>query len=154
MSELLKLLVIYGFSMILSCLWEVLIIHIAFLLLRQYSLGYHLPSNFRCIVGSILLFPVLCKISLIYELKITFTIFIIVILSILILGPVGTAKNKVFNESHLKFLKRKNFMRIVLIFIIYIFVPQKIQMLITLGVMIQLLMLIIQFTINKKEGLT
>lgn len=102
-SEASRLFVVYMITILIGCLVEVLITHLTFYILRQVCFGYHFPTSKQCLIGSILLFPILCKLTTYIEVDILF-LYIVTFLSLLlivVLAPRGT-KNTLFLMLHIE----------------------------------------------------
>lgn len=153
LSDIYKMVAVYFVAIALNCWLEVFIMHLAFFTIRQVSLGYHFSNNLLCVFWSIILFPVLCKLFIMFDLGDTNFLLIICVMFICFVAPVGTKKNKVINANHRKYLKKHVFIRLIVILLTYVIVPHSIKMLITLGVFVQCIMLFVQLILNKKEGL-
>ena len=153
LSDSYKLLAVYGVALILNCWLEVFVMHITFYTLRQVSLGYHFTSNITCVISSVLLFPILCKLMLVLNFKYDEPLFLVSLLVILVLAPVGTIKNPVINRRHRTYLKKSTISRVFIVFVLYQVLPGQIKVLVALGVFVQSLMLLVQLIINKSEGI-
>ncbi|MEC1717899.1 accessory gene regulator ArgB-like protein [Schinkia azotoformans] len=150
LSDLSKFIAVYGVAILLDCWYQVIIMHLAFYFLRQVSLGYHFSSNLQCMIGSILLFPVLCKIQLMIALEGNLIILLVSTFILFLFAPVGTKKHGVVNQKHRSYLQKKCWIRLVIILVLYLLLPQNIQPFIALGVSVQAILVIIQFILNKK----
>lgn len=152
-SEIQKLLIVYGIAIFLNCLLEAFVTHISFYILRQVCLGFHFENKATCIIWSIVLFPILSKISTYTKLDSLNLLIILGGSSLILLGlaPRGTAKHAVINDAHKQYLKKKIIKRIVILFIIALFIPPYFQKLITLGIIIELCLVILQIFKQSKE---
>lgn len=152
-SEMQKLLIIYGVAIFLNCLLEAFVTHISFYILRQVCFGFHFENKATCIIWSIVLFPILSKISTYVRLDNLHLLIILGGSSLILLGiaPRGTAKHAVINDAHKQYLKKKIIKRIVILFIIALFIPPYFQKLITLGIIIELCLVILQIFKQPKE---
>ncbi|HHW38354.1 MAG TPA: accessory gene regulator B family protein [Bacillales bacterium] len=150
LSDLSKFIAVYGVAILLDCWFQVIIMHLAFYLLRQVSLGYHFSSNLQCVIGSILLFPVLCKIQIILTFENHLLLLLVSTFLLFLFAPVGTEKHGIVSPKHHGYLQKKCWIRLVIILVLYLLLPQNIQPFIALGVSVQAILVIIQFILNKK----
>ena len=152
-QELYKLLLVYFIAILMNVVVEVFIVHGTFFFIRQVALGYHFSSKIECILWSILLFPVLCKLVLFmdfnYNLISNTSIFIIIIILLAIIGPVGTAKTPI-TWKHSEYLRKNLYIRLIILSVIFLFSPINIQFLLVIGLLIQLIMIILQLIKNKR----
>ncbi|MEG0577872.1 MAG: accessory gene regulator B family protein [Bacilli bacterium] len=152
-SEIGRLLVVYTIAILLGCLLEVFIAHLTFYVLRQVCFGFHFQTSRQCMVGSILLFPGLCKLTTNLDVKFILLsiITLVSLLVVMILAPKGTKKHPVINAAHRKYLKRIIYKRAIILYGIYLLLPIAFLKFITLGILLQLLMLLLEIINQKKE---
>nr|WP_239585764.1 accessory gene regulator B family protein [Lysinibacillus composti] len=154
LSELIKLLIIYLAAILLDCVLPTFITHLAFLILRQVCLGYHFNGLFTCIVWSIITFPVAvkCLMELHHHLNFSsatlYVIFCIFLLMVYLLAPKGTVNQPIINEKHCRFLRKKMCFRMLLLIGVFFFSSVEIKLLISYGVLIEVIMLTLQTTIK------
>jgi accessory gene regulator B len=125
--------------------------HITFLILRQVCFGYHFVNNIQCYLWSIILFPVLCQVKYVISANLSLPILFISLILLIVFAPVGTKKNPILNKDHRKYLRKKFWFRVIYILIISFSLPTSFRLFVALGVMIQTLMVLIQYFINKRE---
>lgn len=154
LSELYKFIIVYGVALILDCVIPTLITHLSFILLRQVSFGYHLSGNLSCVLWSIVIFPVLSDILLTIQVKPQWTWFISLfsIIIVLLYAPLGTNKHRIINDQHRRYLRKKLYIRLLIIIICFMISPLIIKQFIALGLFIQCIALIIQLFI-REDGL-
>ncbi|GLC90555.1 accessory gene regulator B family protein [Lysinibacillus piscis] len=152
-SEVGRLFIVYSIALLLGCLLEVMITHIAFYVLRQVCFGFHFQTSRQCLIGSILLFPILCKLTT--YIKIDGTLLsILTLLSLLLvvyLAPQGTKKHSILNTAHRDYLKKKIYKRAIILYGIYLLLPSTLLPFITLGILLELFMLLLEIYNQKKE---
>jgi len=151
-SEAFKLLIVYTIAILLGCLLEVAITHMSFYLLRQVCFGYHFLTSRQCLIGSILLFPVLCKFATYLKIE-TLFLSILTFLSLLlviVLAPKGTKKHSVLNAAHRDYLKKKIYNRATILCGIYLLLPSDLLKFITLGIFLELFMLLLEIYYQKR----
>ncbi|GEM_PF-915582 len=151
-SEAVKLLIVYTIAILLGCLLEVAITHMSFYLLRQVCFGYHFPTNRQCLIGSILLFPVLCKLATYLKIE---TLFLSILtfqslFLVIVLAPQGTKKHSVLNAAHRHYLKKKIYKRATILCGIYLLFPSDLLKFITLGIFLELFMLLLEIYDQKR----
>ncbi len=152
-SETVKLLIVYIIASLLGCLLEVAVTHMSFYLLRQVCFGYHFSTSRQCLIGSILLFPVLCKI-VIYIKFTTLFLSILTLLSLLLvvaIAPQGTKKHPILNVAHRGYLKKKIYKRSTILCGIYLLLPRDLLKFFTLGIFLELFMLLLEIYYQKRE---
>lgn len=154
LTDFYKLIAVYGVSILLDCLLEVFIMHVSFLMLRQVCFGYHFVNNIQCFIWSIVLFPIFCKIQYIISANVCVPILLISIILLVIFSPVGTKKHPVINQLHKKYLRKKCWYRVIFILIISYLLPQELRLFVSLGVVVQTLLVLIQYILNIREVLS
>lgn len=104
-------------------------------------------------VGSILLFPVLCKLTANVEVNFVLLsiITILSLITVVMLAPQGTKKHPIINDAHQNYLKKKIYQRATILFGIYLLLPNAYLKFITLGIILQLFMLLLEIFNQKKE---
>lgn len=155
-QETIKILIIYLTAALLDVLIEVFIIHCTFFFIRQVSLGYHFSSKTICIIWSILLFPISYKLIQLSDYNYDFNWVITIVTSVLlaVIGPVSTSKAPIANTKHRKYLKKRLYVRLLILITIFSIIPDNVQVLLLTGLIIQLLMIFLQLIKNKKELIT
>ncbi|MGE7664834.1 accessory gene regulator ArgB-like protein [Ureibacillus composti] len=154
LSELIKLLIIYVIAILLDCVLPTFITHLAFLILRQVCFGYHFKGLLTCIAWSIITFPVAikCLIELHHQLNFSdatlYVIFCTFLLAVYLLAPKGTVNQPIINEKHRRFLRKKMCFRMLLLIGVFCFSSVEIKLLISYGVLIEVIMLTLQPTLK------
>ncbi|WP_374964214.1 accessory gene regulator B family protein [Lysinibacillus sp. RS5] len=146
-----KGLFVYILAAILGVFWEVLIVHFSFLFIRQVTYGWHSPTHKGCILGSIALFVLLPYTISLVNLPTSFIYNsgLILIISIYILGPIGTQVNPIYRKKKI-LLKYILLIRLCLILILMCFIPIGVFKYILIGLTIQFTTLLIQFFKNGR----
>ena len=152
LSDLSKFIAVYGVVILLDCWFQVIIMHLAFYFIRQVSLGYHFSSNLQCVIWSIFLFPVLCKIQIMIIFENHLLLLLASTFILFLFAPVGTKKHGIVSQKHRHYLQKKCWIRLVIILVLYLILPQNIQPFIALGVSVQAILVIIQLILNKKAA--
>lgn len=152
-SDAVKLLIVYTIAIIFGCLLEVFITHMSFYFLRQVCFGYHFPTSRQCLIGSVLLFPVLCKIVTYLKMESLFLsiLTLLSLLLVIVLAPQGTRKHSVLNVAHRNYLKKKIYKRSTIICGICLSLPNNLLKFITLGIFLELFMLLLEIYYRKRE---
>lgn len=146
LTNVITLLVVYTASILLGCVLETLITHVAFFLVRQVALGYHFKNIYECIAWSAIAFPVASKALTYLSLMdwIVYAVLAIAAVVIFTIAPCGTTKQPVVNEKHRLHLRKKLKIRLPLIVIAFIFVPSIFKPFLALGLTIQTILLLVQ----------
>lgn len=141
-----KIFIIYSITFLLDCILYTLLTHSMFILLRQVCFGYHFKNEFICLAVSIISFSIIVYTipfiqvdSLyLYLIGIFSTIFILMI------APVATIKRPIFNLKHRKFLRKKLYFRLVIVWILILLIPQ-----INIYIIYSLLLVIIPLLVGR-----
>lgn len=152
-SEVGRLFIVYTIAILIGCLLEVVITHLTFYILRQVCFGFHFQTSRQCMVWSILLFPVLCKLIIYVDVNFILlsVLTLLFLLAVVMLAPQGTKKHPIINVAHRNYLKKKIYQRAVILYGIYLLLPNEFLKFITLGILLQLFMLLLEIFHQKKE---
>lgn len=152
-AELYKLLLIYGIAVLLGSFVPTLITHLTFYVLRQKAFGYHFLSLASCIAWSVFAFPVLSKLLTILSIPdwIVWSLGLVSVVGIFLLGPIETAKHRIVNERHRLYLTRHLRIRLAVVAIVMCAVPVSIKLFIVLGLVIQCVTLLTQKLMIRSE---
>lgn len=151
-ADLKKLFFMYSFAFLIGCLIETFIIHTAFYAFRQVAFGVHSKNFYTCLIVSCLTFP--GSVFLLNTLEIS-TIYIwityfIAAIPLLLFAPIGTNINAIKGREHALYLKKKIYIRLVLLGVILTFFPITITKFLIMGLLIESILVLI--SIIKKEG--
>lgn len=133
--EVKKAFVIYGISLMLGVFFQLLIVQLGFLAVRQVSYGLHCPSFKSCLVISSILFPFLTWIT-VHSTILTSGLWFIFFASLIVLvwlGPTSSAKTRIRGKEHLQFLRKKMYVRLMVLGILLFLIPSQFGVLIIAG---------------------
>ena len=139
LKEFYKLLLLYSVAFLLNCLLPTFIIHMVFYFIRQVAFGAHFQNAVSCIICSILVFPIMALIltSILIPMWVVWGIGAAAVFLILLKAPVGTGKHPIVNNQHRQYLRKKLYVRIVMINIVLLFSSESMQSYIVYGLVIQ-----------------
>ncbi|MEK5230288.1 accessory gene regulator B family protein [Lysinibacillus sp. FSL K6-0232] len=144
-SELKKFLVIYSIAIVFGLFWEMLLVQIGFLLVRQVAYGAHCPSFRTCLVVSSILFPFITWLAIALPIT-SFAVwgaFLLGAVILLLIGPVSSKKTKVRGEAHRTFLFKKLYRRLILLGILLLIFPTSISVFFVAGALKAVFLVII-----------
>ncbi|MDW0108902.1 accessory gene regulator B family protein [Sporosarcina aquimarina] len=151
--EMKKVVVIYGIALWMGLLWEMLIVQIGFLFVRQVAYGLHCTSSKVCLVVSSILFPSIAWIV------ITLTVtplalwgcYLLTLAILLGVGPTSSQKTKVRSKKHYTFLYKKLVVRLCAGSIGLLFLPTQVGALIVAGIMMSTTLVVLAKIQHKGE---
>ena len=151
-DNLAKCCIVYLFAFMFNVPFETLIAHLTFLTLRKIAFGSHHKNAFICLITSIIYFPILTYFLSTYTLETNYLFIIALISSLLLLtyAPIGTEVNKIFNECHRTYLRKKLILRLLVINFLGLIIPTYFYQFIILGLMIEAFSVVVQL-IKKEE---
>lgn len=146
-TDLKKFLLLYALSIILGVSWQMIIVNISFLYIRQVAFGFHCSTFKSCLAMSVLLFPVLTYIvDNIQILKLnSLLVFLASIAILLVLAPLDSVKTKVQNKKHKVFLKRKMYKRLIIVSFLILILPNFISLWIVWGLAIEAAIILVTY---------
>lgn len=153
-NDLWKVMLLYGISIILGCFALTVIVHLTFYFLRQVCFGYHFNNPVVCLIMSVITLPIGVKLLTLIQLQQSFIfgLYVTLVLIILMLAPVATLKNPLLGLKHKKFLKKKVFIRLGILSVIFLFTTIYFQQLIVYSVLVLTLSLLIQKLIGGQQN--
>lgn len=130
-----KAIIIYGISLLLGVFFQLLIVQLGFLIVRQVAYGLHCTSFKSCLVISSILFPFLTWLTVQSTIQPSsmWFIFFISLIVLIWLGPTSSAKTKVRGKNHLQFLRKKMYGRLIVVGILLLFIPSQFGVLLVAG---------------------
>lgn len=151
--EMKKVIVIYGIALWMGLLWEMLIVQLGFLYVRQVAYGLHCTSSKVCLVVSSILFPTVTWIMT------TMTVtplaiwgcYLLTLVILLVVGPTSSQKTKVRSKKHYIYLYKKLVGRLCVGTIVLLFLPSQIGALIVAGIMISTTLVVLAKIQDKGE---
>ena len=130
-----KAFVIYGISLMLGVFFQLLIVQLGFLAVRQVAYGLHCTSFKSCLVISSILFPFLTWVTVHSTIPPSglWFIFFASLIVLVWLGPTSSAKTKVRGKVHLQFLRKKMYARLMVVGLLLLFIPSQFGVLLVAG---------------------
>lgn len=141
---------VYIPAIILDVFWQVLLVHISFLFIRQVTYGWHCSTHKGCTIGSVIVFTIIPYIVKNFTASPS-TIYIlgcILFCMVYILGPIETPTNHI-SEVKKYTLKRQLSIRLSLLVVIGYLISTEMFLYVVVGVTIQLSTLLIQYVRNE-----
>lgn len=151
-TESKKLVIMYGFAILMGCFIETLLVHVSFYAFRQVAYGLHSKNFYVCLAVSCIVFPIFAV--LLKRLEISnihiWIVYFIGAFPLLLFAPIGTAFNAIRSTAHTQYLRKKIYMRLSVLGIILLFVPVTLAKLFVAGLLIEAITIII--SIIRKGG--
>jgi len=153
--NLTKGLLVYGVALVVGTLFQTLVTHLAYSLMRRVSFGLHAKSSLNCTLISLIMFvaiPFLAQNVVINNFIVT-PIFIICIACFYRFAPASTEKNPLVGAKRRKRLKTQSvlFCAGIMVFVLLIPFPM-VKVLMTLGVIMQTIWILpITYKILKRS---
>lgn len=148
-----KLIIIYTLAFILGIAWQLAFVHIGFFYFRQVAFGLHSTSFKTCLITStILLLSVTYFFNTInVSLVLNFVVFFICVLTLTLVGPISSQKNKVRNAKHSHYLRKKMYKRFLITMVVITVVPLTIAKFIVAGMLIETMIVVYSWLKSKGE---
>lgn len=148
-----KLAIIYPLAFILGIAWQLALVHMAFFFFRQVAFGLHCTSFKTCLVTStVLLFSFTHTfITIDFSLNFIWGIFLACVGVLTLLAPISSQKNKIRNEKHRSYLRRKMYKRFLLMMIAITVLPLVISKFIIGGMLLETFIIIYSWLKTKGE---
>lgn len=140
-----KLIFMYSIAFLIGCFIETLLIHASFFAFRQVAFGVHSKSFYVCLIVSCITFPVsafLLKELEIGMIHIWITYFIAAV-PLLLFAPIGTAINAIRGKVHMRYLRKKIYIRLSILGIVIFFLPVAITKFLVAGLLIETITVLI-----------
>ncbi len=119
-SDSWKVMIVYLIAFCLDVVFVTLLTHLIFFTLRQVCFGFHFRNSLICLLSSVFSLPIATFFIKIFYLEINFLLPIALISTIVLLffAPIGTEKRPVFNGKHRNYLRKKLFIRLLIVWMI------------------------------------
>jgi len=153
MLDFKKLAIIYPLAFILGIAWQLALLQMGFLFFRQVAFGLHCTSFKTCLVTStVLLLSFTHTFNTInFSLNSIWYIFLACVGVLTLLAPIGSQKNKIRNDKHKSYLRRKMYKRFLLIMVAIIVLPLAISKFIVGGMLLETFIIIYSWVKTKEE---
>lgn len=150
-----KMIIIYFLAFMLGIPTELLLVQIGFITFRQVAFGLHFGSSRSCLIASIIIFLggtyFFSNLGLSNE--ILYSLFFCCTFFLSLLAPIGSKKMKIRGIQHLRYLRRKMYMRFLVMFFILIVLPLNISKYLVFGMLIETIVICYSFLIVKRGKL-
>ncbi|MER2009772.1 MAG: accessory gene regulator B family protein [Psychrobacillus sp.] len=153
MMDFKKLAIIYTLAFILGITWQLAVVHIGFLCFRQVAFGLHCTSFKTCLITSIILFLsfTLTFNTINFSLNYIWGIFLASVVVLTLLAPISSQKNKIRNDKHRSYLRKKMYKRFLLIMVAIILLPPAISKFVVGGMLLETFIIIYSWLKTKEE---
>ncbi|KMT61760.1 regulator [Listeria sp. SHR_NRA_18] len=133
---------VYLAAALLGMIWQTLIVHLSYLMIRRHSFGLHAKTSLGCTITSVVVFVVLPY--FVKEVQLSGWMIVIIsaliLLNIAIFSPSDTEKMPLFNAQKRHDLRRKSIINTLIVISVAILMPiSDIQSLILYGGILQVL---------------
>ncbi|MBC1433817.1 regulator [Listeria rocourtiae] len=133
---------VYLAAALLGMIWQTLVVHISYLIVRRHSFGLHAKTSLGCTIASVVMFvavPYFVKdIQLSGWIIVVISIFIL--LNIAIYSPSDTENMPLFNAQKRHVLRRKSIINTIFaFFVMFLISNEVVKNLMLLGLLIQVI---------------
>lgn len=143
--NLVKGIIVYGISFVLNIFYLTLVLHSSYLFIRSKSHGLHATRSLNCTIISVLLFvllPYTLK-GIIFSNSFIFFIFVISFCCLNKYAPADTDKQPLIGRNKREKLRKQSLIRCLILFLITLGIQNSlIKLMITLGVMFQIIFIL------------
>lgn len=131
---------VYLAAALLGMIWQTLVVHISYLIVRRHSFGLHAKTSLGCTITSVLMFVVLPYFVKDIQLSgwMIVGISIFILLNIAIYSPSDTENMPLFNAQKRHELRVKSIFNTFVVLIMVLVIPlEQVKILLLLGALIQ-----------------
>lgn len=148
-----KIAIFYTLAFVLGMTWQLALVHIGFFCFRQVAFGLHCTSFRTCLVASTILFLsfTLTFNILHFTIHSIFLLFTACVGVLALLAPIGSQKNRIRNDRHLAYLRKKMYRRFLLVLLAIIVLPLGISKFIVGGMLLETCIIIYSWLKTKEE---
>lgn len=135
---------VYLAAALLGMIWQTLIVHLSYLMIRRHSFGLHAKTSLGCTITSVVMFVVLPYFVKGVQLSGWMIVLIsaLILLNIAIFSPSDTENMPLFNAQKRHKLRLKSFFNtLVVLFFVQIVSHEEIKVMILLGACLQMLLI-------------
>lgn len=133
---------VYLAAALLGMIWQTLVVHFSYLIIRRHSFGLHAKTSLGCTITSVVVFVVLPYFVKEVQLSGWMIVLIsaLILLNIAIFSPSDTENMPLFNAQKRHVLRRKSIINtVIVIFIMLLISNGVVKSLILLGLLIQVI---------------
>ncbi|MBC1605042.1 regulator [Listeria rocourtiae] len=135
---------VYLAAALLGMIWQTLVVHISYLIVRRHSFGLHAKTSLGCTITSVVMFVVLPYFVKDIQLSgwMIVVISVFILLNIAIYSPSDTENMPLFNAQKRHDLRRKSILNTFIVFLAIYLVPiESFKGLMLLGLSLQVVMI-------------
>ncbi|MBC1944980.1 regulator [Listeria booriae] len=139
-----KGIIVYLAAALLGMLWQTLVVHLSYLMIRRHSFGLHAKTSLGCTITSVVMFVILPYFVKVVQLSEWMIVLIsgLILLNIAIFAPSDTENMPLFNAQKRHVLRRKSILNTIFILILVLIVPnESFKTLLLLGAFMQVVMI-------------
>lgn len=151
-ADIKMLVILYSIAILIGGFIETLLIHVGFYAFRQVAFGIHCKNYYICLFVSSITFPISAILLKNIEIATGYIwiIYGIAAIPLLLFAPIGTAVNAIRGRAHVLYLKKRIYIRLVILGLILILSPITITKFLVTGLLLESILVII--SIFQKEG--
>ncbi|MBC1984878.1 accessory gene regulator B family protein [Listeria booriae] len=139
-----KGIIVYLAAALLGMLWQTLVVHLSYLLIRRHSFGLHAKTSLGCTITSVVMFVILPYFVKEVQLSEWMIVLIsgLILLNIAIFAPSDTENMPLFNAQKRHVLRRKSILNTIFVLLLMLLIPiGEIKILILYGMFVQVIMI-------------
>ncbi|MBC2100099.1 regulator [Listeria booriae] len=139
-----KGIIVYLAAALLGMLWQTLVVHLSYLLIRRHSFGLHAKTSLGCTITSVVMFVILPYFVKEVQLSEWMIVLIsgLILLNIAIFAPSDTENIPLFNAQKRHVLRRKSILNTIFVLLLMLLIPiGEIKILILYGMFVQVIMI-------------
>ncbi|MBC1285765.1 accessory gene regulator B family protein [Listeria booriae] len=139
-----KGIIVYLAAALLGMLWQTLVVHLSYLMIRRHSFGLHAKTSLGCTITSVVMFVILPYFVKEVQLSEWMIVLIsgLILLNIAIFAPSDTENMPLFNAQKRHVLRRKSILNTIFVLLLMLLIPiGEIKILILYGMFVQVIMI-------------
>lgn len=139
-----KGIIVYLAAALLGMLWQTLVVHLSYLMIRRHSFGLHAKTSLGCTITSVVMFVILPYFVKEVQLSEWMIVLIsgLILLNIAIFSPSDTENMPLFNAKKRHVLRRKSILNTIFVLLLMLLIPiGEIKILILYGMFVQVIMI-------------
>ncbi|MBC2323981.1 accessory gene regulator B family protein [Listeria booriae] len=138
-----KGIIVYLAAALLGMLWQTLVVHLSYLMIRRHSFGLHAKTSLGCTITSVVMFVILPYFVKEVQLSEWMIVLIsgLILLNIAIFAPSDTENMPLFNAQKRHVLRRNSILNTILVVLVAIVVDNDLSSLVLLGAFLQVIMI-------------
>ncbi|MBC1492648.1 regulator [Listeria booriae] len=139
-----KGIIVYLAAALLGMLWQTLVVHLSYLMIRRHSFGLHAKTSLGCTITSVVMLVILPYFVKEVQLSEWMIVLIsgLILLNIAIFAPSDTENMPLFNAQKRHVLRRKSIFNTIFVLLLMLLIPiGEIKILILYGMFVQVIMI-------------